>query len=139
MSRYDANLNLLKASFVELKPKDKVLKRGFSYYLGHAFLSLYYMVGLVKLEIRDDSDSPPRKGRGRSSKKSEIRDDTEQRVYFPSEKFTHCSNLTLLNLVLVCFGPMSERDLCNRVLAIQVLCGTFFPFLIRYGLVGMIY
>lgn len=35
----------------------------------------------------------------------------------------NCTNMTLINLVLVWFGPMREDKLCNRILAIQFAIG----------------
>lgn len=38
-------------------------------------------------------------------------------------KIISCSNMTLINLTLVWFGPMREDRLCNRILQIQFLIG----------------
>ncbi|SCU99382.1 LANO_0F01662g1_1 [Lachancea nothofagi CBS 11611] len=35
----------------------------------------------------------------------------------------NCTNMTLINLVLVWFGPMREDKLCNRILTIQLVIG----------------
>lgn len=48
------------------------------------------------------------------------------------------SNLTLLNILLVTFGPMSERHLAMAVCAVQVGCSAI-AFAIRYGLAGVLY
>ncbi|KAL1917696.1 uncharacterized protein VTP21DRAFT_3530 [Calcarisporiella thermophila] len=48
------------------------------------------------------------------------------------------NNLTLLNLILLRLGPMSERDLATAVVLVQV-AGTALAFLIRYQLVHVFY
>jgi len=48
------------------------------------------------------------------------------------------SNFTLINLLLVWFGPMHERTLTLAVLAVQVL-GSALAFLIRYPLAAALY
>src|SRR5579862_2193014 len=49
-----------------------------------------------------------------------------------------CSNLTIINLVLVVLGPMREDYLCLVLLGIQVLCGGL-GFVIRHRLAYLIY
>jgi hypothetical protein len=49
-----------------------------------------------------------------------------------------CSNLTLINLVLVIFGPMREDYLCLTLLAIQTVCGAL-GFVIRHKLAFLVY
>ena len=49
-----------------------------------------------------------------------------------------CNNLTLVNLVLAHFGPMSERNTTLAVLLIQVL-SSILAFFIRYRLVHLVY
>jgi len=49
-----------------------------------------------------------------------------------------CSNLTIINLVLVLLGPMREDHLCLVLLGIQVLCGGL-GFVIRHRLAYLIY
>ncbi|KAF9411360.1 UDP-N-acetylglucosamine--dolichyl-phosphate N-acetylglucosaminephosphotransferase [Entomortierella beljakovae] len=48
------------------------------------------------------------------------------------------TNLTLINLILLKFGPMSERNLTISVMLIQVLC-SFVAFFIRYKLAAFVY
>lgn len=48
------------------------------------------------------------------------------------------TNLTLINWVLVHFGPMREQTLCLTIGAIQV-AGTALAFAIRYGLGTLVY
>ncbi|XP_075587081.1 alg7 dolichyl-phosphate N-acetylglucosaminephosphotransferase isoform X2 [Dermatophagoides farinae] len=49
-----------------------------------------------------------------------------------------CSNLTLINLMLVFFGPMRESQLTRLLLIIQFIC-TLIAFFIRYGLSEIFY
>eukprot|EP00842_Homolaphlyctis_polyrhiza_P001508 jgi/Hompol1/2358/HPOL_005966-RA len=48
------------------------------------------------------------------------------------------SNLTLMSLILVKLGPLTERDLVLAVLAVQTLC-SLLAFFVRYGLVHIFY
>ena len=49
-----------------------------------------------------------------------------------------CNNLTLINLILVYFGPMHESRLALAVMGVQCL-GSLLAFFIRYRLVHLIY
>lgn len=49
-----------------------------------------------------------------------------------------CSNFTILNLILVCRGPMKEDRLTLWMLAVQV-SGSALAFSIRYGIAGFFY
>ncbi|SCU84073.1 LAME_0C08108g1_1 [Lachancea meyersii CBS 8951] len=40
-----------------------------------------------------------------------------------TKQIKSCTNMTLINLVLVWFGPMREDKLCNRILTIQLAIG----------------
>ena len=53
-------------------------------------------------------------------------------------KWKSCNNLTLLNLILLHFGPMQESDLAWCVCACQII-GSLFAFGVRYGLVHVLY
>jgi UDP-N-acetylglucosamine--dolichyl-phosphate N-acetylglucosaminephosphotransferase len=48
------------------------------------------------------------------------------------------SNLTLINLLLVKFGPMKESSAAKTVMIVQILC-SFIGFAIRYGVVHLFY
>ena len=48
------------------------------------------------------------------------------------------SNLTLINLILVKFGPMSEQNAAIAVVFVQVVC-SMFAYIVRYGLVHVVY
>lgn len=58
--------------------------------------------------------------------------------YDKEGRILECNNLTLLNLVLAHFGPMSERNTTIVVLFIQVLA-SLLAFFIRYKLVHLVY
>ena len=51
---------------------------------------------------------------------------------------TSTTNLTILNVLLVLFGPMTEDKLVQLVITVQ-LFGTSLAFVIRYGLAGLVY
>lgn len=55
-----------------------------------------------------------------------------------SAKTYRVNNLTLLNLVLIHFGPMNEQNLTITILAIQSVC-SLMAFLIRFKLVSLFY
>jgi hypothetical protein len=48
------------------------------------------------------------------------------------------TNCTLVNLMLVIFGPMRENNLCSCILVFQILC-SFIAFFIRYVLSRFFY
>lgn len=58
--------------------------------------------------------------------------------YDKDGKIIECNNLTLLNLVLAYFGPMSERNTTIAILLIQV-SASLLAFFIRYKLVHLVY
>jgi UDP-N-acetylglucosamine--dolichyl-phosphate N-acetylglucosaminephosphotransferase len=49
-----------------------------------------------------------------------------------------CSNLTILNLLLVLFGPMREDRVTTVMMGLQVICSAL-AFAIRYGLGAWFY
>ncbi|KAG1687710.1 UDP-N-acetylglucosamine--dolichyl-phosphate N-acetylglucosaminephosphotransferase [Nymphon striatum] len=53
-------------------------------------------------------------------------------------EYAECSNLTLINLILLIFGPLHERTLTTILLVIQVFC-SFIAFLIRYQVAKLFY
>jgi len=55
-----------------------------------------------------------------------------------SQHITSCTNLTLLNCMLVVRGPMSERRLALEFIGLQA-AGSMVAFFIRYGLAGFFY
>jgi UDP-N-acetylglucosamine--dolichyl-phosphate N-acetylglucosaminephosphotransferase len=54
------------------------------------------------------------------------------------DDITACSNLTLINLVLVNSEPMREDHLCLVLLGVQVLCGVL-GFVVRHKLAFLVY
>jgi UDP-N-acetylglucosamine--dolichyl-phosphate N-acetylglucosaminephosphotransferase len=55
-----------------------------------------------------------------------------------TQEMIACNNLTLINLVLVKFGPAREDTVVRRIIAIHVLCSCI-AFGIRYGLAGVFF
>lgn len=55
-----------------------------------------------------------------------------------SGELESCSNMTLINLFLVWFGPMREDRLCYALLAFQVLCGLL-GLIIRHSLATLVF
>lgn len=55
-----------------------------------------------------------------------------------NEQTFECSNLTIINLVLVIFGPLKEKRLVMILYGLQLL-GTVLAFGIRYGLSQLFY
>ncbi|KAI8930072.1 glycosyl transferase family 4-domain-containing protein [Entophlyctis helioformis] len=53
-------------------------------------------------------------------------------------KMIDCSNLTIMNLLLVRLGPMSESDLVVRVMVVQA-ASSLVGFVVRYGLAHIVY
>jgi len=51
---------------------------------------------------------------------------------------TSTTNLTILNTLLVVFGPMTEPTLVKLVIAAQI-AGSILAFVVRYGLAGLVY
>ena len=51
---------------------------------------------------------------------------------------TEVPNMTVINLFLQIFGPMSERDLCVRLLGFQIICCTL-GFVCRYFIAGFFF
>ncbi|KAF9021083.1 N-acetylglucosaminephosphotransferase [Hymenopellis radicata] len=48
------------------------------------------------------------------------------------------TNLTILNFLLLRFGPMNEKSLVKVLMCTQV-AGSLFAFVVRYGLAGLVY
>lgn len=55
-----------------------------------------------------------------------------------SGQWTHVNNLTLINLSLVWFGPMTEERTTLTIMGLQLL-GSVFAFFVRYVLVHLVY
>jgi UDP-N-acetylglucosamine--dolichyl-phosphate N-acetylglucosaminephosphotransferase len=54
------------------------------------------------------------------------------------DEIVACSNLTIINLVLVLCGPMREDTLCGLLLLLQGFCGVL-GFVIRHRLAFLVY
>lgn len=87
-------------------------------------LQILALVGLTRITY-----GPVRKQANGSSKSDPRK--VEKRI-------VSSTNLTLPNVLLYAFGPMSEPMLVKTVLGIQIL-GTIVAFCIRYGLAGLLY
>ncbi|KAI7904206.1 UDP-N-acetylglucosamine--dolichyl-phosphate N-acetylglucosaminephosphotransferase-like protein [Cokeromyces recurvatus] len=79
-------------------------------FLGRIILKLLHTLGLLKVFEYDEKEG----------------------------RIMECNNLTLLNLVLAHFGPMSEKNTTACVLFIQILA-SLLGFFIRYQLVHFVY
>jgi UDP-N-acetylglucosamine--dolichyl-phosphate N-acetylglucosaminephosphotransferase len=55
-----------------------------------------------------------------------------------SGRWLECNNLTLINVILMTFGPMKESNLALMIGLVQIL-GSLIGFIIRYGLVHIVY
>jgi UDP-N-acetylglucosamine--dolichyl-phosphate N-acetylglucosaminephosphotransferase len=55
-----------------------------------------------------------------------------------SGRILEATNLTILNFLLVRFGPMTEKRLVQVLMATQV-AGSVVAFVVRYGLAGLVY
>lgn len=91
------------------------------------FLATFRLVEMTPLSADSSQESPRRRTTRNSSKK-----DTK------SVSAYTVSNLTLISLLLVKFGPMSERNTALAVIGVQIGC-SLLAFTIRYGLVHIVY
>lgn len=55
-----------------------------------------------------------------------------------SRQIVSATNLTIINYILVHFGPMHERNLCLSVGAVQIAASAL-AFTIRYGVGSLVY
>jgi UDP-N-acetylglucosamine--dolichyl-phosphate N-acetylglucosaminephosphotransferase len=108
---YDAKTDLLHPSRVEF-PKPPPLRT-------RIILEILEFLRLVRLErlpsAKDQGSASPRNGTIISS-----------------------TNLTILNFLLVTFGPLQEQSLCVLMGLVQIACSAF-AFWIRYGLGSWVY
>jgi hypothetical protein len=97
---------------------------------------LRLLASLHLVRIFTVSDPPPSSITGTSIISNMSSDETlmERGV----DEIIACSNLTLINLVLVMFGPMREDYLCLMLLAIQTVSGAL-GFIIRHRLAFLVY
>ena len=117
----------LEPSFAEFqKPLHPILK-----------MALRLLARLHLLRIYTNADPPPSTVPGAHLvTKSHSSDETL--VQGDPDEIIACSNLTIINLALVIFGPMREDHLCMTLLFCQVICGVLGLF-VRHRLAFLIY
>jgi UDP-N-acetylglucosamine--dolichyl-phosphate N-acetylglucosaminephosphotransferase len=138
LPQFNQDDGLLHPSVFELA---KVKRGGLMWFI----LEVFVRLRLVQLEIRLDTDVVPateqvvdnkRLRRRTSSRKTETPAKVVDEVNLTNA--THCSNLTVLNLILVWCGPLHERTLCWAVMIVQVI-SSLLAFGVRYGIVQYLY
>jgi UDP-N-acetylglucosamine--dolichyl-phosphate N-acetylglucosaminephosphotransferase len=137
MPGYDEDSDVVTPSYSSIQKEEHV--SNVKYWLGLFCLSIFYNLGLIDFWKRED-DKP--RGGGRKKRSSSTSVERPPRIMTPSyiaENFTHVNNLTLLNFVLIKFGPMREESLTNVIMIIQFIFGGVLAFAIRYGLVHLAY
>ncbi|CAE6432361.1 unnamed protein product [Rhizoctonia solani] len=105
------------AEFEEEKPTPK---------LTELVLNVLSLLGLVRLTYGPVQKHQSNGSNGHSNPKK-----TPKRI-------TSTTNLTLPNVLLCTFGPMSERTLVKLVMVLQIT-GTVLAFALRYGLARLLY
>ncbi|KAH7885369.1 glycosyl transferase family 4-domain-containing protein [Phlebopus sp. FC_14] len=63
---------------------------------------------------------------------------TELNIHPSNGTILEATNLTILNFLLLRFGPMSEKRLVQVLMAVQV-AGSVVAFIVRYGLANLVY
>jgi UDP-N-acetylglucosamine--dolichyl-phosphate N-acetylglucosaminephosphotransferase len=122
-SRLNLKTGKLEPSFTEFKKPIHPLLSRILRLLAHFHL----------LRIYTYSDPPPTTIPALSTQLSE-----DTLVEGDPDEIIACSNLTIINLALVIFGPMREDYLCLTLLIIQGICGVL-GFVIRHRLAFLIY
>lgn len=79
--------------------------------------------------VRLERETPKTNGHGGKSSKKQAE---------PRGRIVSTTNLTILNFLLVHFGPLHERTLCSLVAGIQIAC-SLLAFGVRYGLGSLVY
>ncbi|RXK38710.1 UDP-N-acetylglucosamine-dolichyl-phosphate N-acetylglucosaminephosphotransferase [Tremella mesenterica] len=144
LPRYDATTNLLFPSLTEFERPPEMKTR--------VVLRIMEVLRLVKLERASSTMSVTQKVRnksgnqvavkvktsGENSDPDNIRDGGKESGSDGEGVILSSTNLTILNLLLVHFGPMREQSLCLLLGFIQVFCSGV-AFGIRYGLGSMVY
>lgn len=77
--------------------------------------------------------------RGRAPTKAANRRTVRFLYTWSGQEWTHTTNLTWINAVLIWTGPRQEGSLLWRLLGLQAVVGCALPFFIRYGLVHWFY
>jgi hypothetical protein len=124
-------------------------RHGFREQLGWQCVQLFAMLGFARIEKHYDStvdptakeskQSPSLTKRHQRQSLASTKDERKITAEKEDEGYWVVNNLTLLNLLLVWFGPMSERQLCRSVLLVQMVMGTAFTFCVRYYFVRLVY
>lgn len=107
--RYDAKTDLLRPSLTMFEKPPPPQTR--------ITLEILALLRLVRLDRLEPPESNPRPRRG---------------------QIVSSTNLTILNFLLIHFGPLHERTLCLLVAEIQVACSAV-AFGIRYGVGAWVY
>ncbi|EIM81664.1 N-acetylglucosaminephosphotransferase [Stereum hirsutum FP-91666 SS1] len=63
---------------------------------------------------------------------------TELTIHPSTGQILEATNLTILNFLLLRFGPMSEKRLVQVLICVQI-AGSVVAFTVRYGLAGLVY
>ncbi|KAB5592607.1 UDP-N-acetylglucosamine--dolichyl-phosphate N-acetylglucosaminephosphotransferase [Ceratobasidium theobromae] len=92
-------------------------------------LELLALVGLTRITY-----GPPVRKQANGTSSSKSKSDPRK----AGKRIMNSTNLTLPNVLLCTFGPMSEPTLVKTVMGIQIL-GTVLAFCVRYGLAGLVY
>jgi len=126
-ARLNHKTGKLEPSFAEFrKPLHPLLK-----------MVLHLLARFHLLRIYTNADPPPSTVPG-APLITQSQSSDETLVQGDPDEIIACSNLTLINLTLVIFGPMREDHLCMTLLFLQVICGVLGLF-IRHRLAFLIY
>jgi len=134
LPRFDPKDGLLHVSMAQLYETAEAEKTAsMRVRLGALFLRLCHSLGLVHMS----SDPTVYK----KKRKSSNQDHTSVQAVFTwsGTTWTHCSNMTLINLALVWCGPLHEQTTCLVLMLLQFLFGFCLSFSIRYGLVRLVF
>jgi UDP-N-acetylglucosamine--dolichyl-phosphate N-acetylglucosaminephosphotransferase len=96
--------------------------------LQHTILTALSFFGLTSLSYSSSS----------SSHKTLSQTQTQKQKQNKEREITSFTNLTLPNVILIWFGPLTEEGVVVRIAVVQVL-GSCVAFGVRYGLAGLVY
>ncbi|XP_054162910.1 UDP-N-acetylglucosamine--dolichyl-phosphate N-acetylglucosaminephosphotransferase-like [Oppia nitens] len=119
LPKYDVKTDRVYASTFRLKTNETKP-------LGALFIAILRTLRLVEYRKVSDNDADPKNKTLVATGVVGVNDTYE------------CSNLTIINLILVKFGPMNEKYVTIILLIIQCLC-TCLAFFIRYGISRIFY
>lgn len=124
-SSYNPSTGLLEPSRATLERPPSLVAR--------VVLEVFHLCGLIELErsplpsVSKDADQTAQRTLQLNDKENE-----------PQTYISSTTNFTLINVLLVRFGPMREQRLCLAVGATQV-AGSIVAFVIRYGVGSLVY